>query len=82
MSLSEEQKRIKREEYRRRWHDAVEAFEKEGLPLDELNDFPIQQAAAMAAATRIGRKTEYIFGFYHGAICTHWQFWGLHRDRW
>ena len=48
MSLLEEQKRIKREEYRRRWHEAVEAFEKEGLPLDELNDFFIQQAAAMA----------------------------------
>ena len=48
MSPSEEKKRIKREEYRRRWHDAVEAFEKEGLPLDELNDFSIQQAAAMA----------------------------------
>jgi hypothetical protein len=48
MSLSEEQKRVKREEYRRRWLEAVDAFEKENLPVDELTDFHIQHIAAMA----------------------------------
>ena len=48
MSLSEEQKRVKREEYRRRWLEAVDAFEKENLPVDELTDFYIQHIAAMA----------------------------------
>lgn len=48
MSLSDEQKRIKREEYRRRLDEAIDAFEKEKLPLDEMNDFYIQHTAAMA----------------------------------
>jgi hypothetical protein len=48
MSLSEEQKRLKREEYLRRWNEACDAFEKEKLPLDELTDFYIQHIAKMA----------------------------------
>lgn len=48
MSLSEEQKRLKREEYANRWTEAVASFEDEGLPLDELTDFRINLEAEMA----------------------------------
>ena len=47
MSLSEEQKRIKRKEYLNRWTEAVAAFEKEGLPPDELTDFLINLDSEM-----------------------------------